>query len=629
MAQVTTGLSERTPGAATGQPIAGVEVPERPTLAPNVQLAGELQGTGFEDRQWLLQRNSRFLQVTELVYRIAEHADGEHTLEEIAAAVSQAMDRLVSPDQIGYILRTMLIPRGLVAMAGGYVVPTLQDQVRSALLVNMRARMIGGHIVNPITDVLRVLYAPAVLIPILIAVTLAHVWLYFVHGLAGGLRAALFTPGGLAVVLAVVIVSGLFHELGHAAALHYGGGRTRGIGAGLYLVYPAFYTDVTDSYRLGRWARLRTDLGGFYFHLIFALGLVAISVVSGDDLPLFAVLVIDLMILRQCLPFVRMDGYWALADLTGLPDFFSLIGPFVRSLLPASATNSGGSRLPRLKAWVKAVFVVYIVVAVPLLALLFVVLIVSLPQLLATTWEALSLQVAMLSSTSSVSDAPRALAALTQIVFLALPLLGITYLLYATSRKLVRAIWTWSKPTPKRRIAGTFATAAVVGLLGLAWAPRLHLDQPPFTQPSTPAGVQSFQVTQRDHVGMPVIYAQAPPVGGNHTPIWQNCGFYASDILNEYGVHSMEHGAVWITYRRDLPQHQVDVLQQLAQHETFVLVSAYQDLVAPVVASAWGRQLVLDSADHAQLSQFVRAFRLGAQAPERGGPCSGGFGQPA
>jgi putative peptide zinc metalloprotease protein len=504
----------------------------------------------------------------------------------------------------------------------------LQDQVRSALLVNMRARMIGAHIVNPIADVLRVLYAPTVLIPILIVVALAHMWLYIVHGLAGSVRAALFTPGGLVVVLALTIVSGLFHELGHAAALHYGGGRSRGIGVGLYLVYPALYTDATDSYRLGRWARLRTDLGGFYFHLIFAVGLVAISMVSGDDLPLFAVLVIDATIIRQCLPFVRMDGYWALADLTGLPDFFSLIGPFVRSLLPASATNPGLSRLPRLKTWVKAVFVVYIVVVIPLLAVLLTLLITSLPQLLGTTWDAVSLQVAILANTSSWSDTPRALGALTQIAFLMLPVLGITYLLYATGRKLVRVVWTWSKPTRKRRIIGSIATAGVVSMLGLAWSPQLHLDQPPFAQSSPPAGVQSFQVTQRDHVQTPVIYSETPPVGGNHAPVWQNCGFYAEDIENEHGVHSMEHGAVWITYRHDLPQQQVDMLRQLAQQQTYVLVSAYAGLGAPVVASAWDHQLVLDSAADPRLSQFVRAFRLGAQAPERGGPCLGGFGQP-
>jgi putative peptide zinc metalloprotease protein len=597
-------------------------------LAPNVRLAGEVSGTGFAERQWLLERDRRFVQVTELLYRIAERADGAHTVDEIAAGVSEAMDRLVSPDQVRLMLRTMLIPRGLVAMAGGLVVPTRPDSVRSALLVNMRVRMIGPRIIHPIADALRVFYTPLVLVPLLIGIVASHAWLYMVHGTVGALQAALFTPGGLVLVLAVMIVSGVFHELGHAAALHYGGGRTRGMGAGLYLVYPALYTDVTDSYRLGRWARVRTDLGGFYFHLIFALGLVVIAILSGSDLPLFGVLVIDLAIARQCLPFVRMDGYWALADLTGLPDFFSLIGPFLRSALPERGANSGLTRLPRLKAWVKAVFVVYVVAVIPLLALLLVLVIAGLPQLTATTWDALALQAAILASVRSIADVPLAAAAATQVVFLALPILGITYVLYATGRKLTQLLWTWSRPTPKRRLVGTLVSAAMMSLLGLAWAPQLHFDRFPFAQPSLPDGIQSFQIAEREHVRSMVTYAQTPPVGGNHAPEWQNCGFYTDELESAYAVHSMEHGAVWITYQSDLPRDQIDRLKQLAQRQTHVLVSPYPGLMAPVVVSAWGRQMVLDSADDARLSQFVGVFRLGAQAPEQGAPCSGGLGRP-
>jgi putative peptide zinc metalloprotease protein len=592
-----------------------------------VRLEGELQGSGFVEPQWLLQRNGRFLQVTELVYRILEYSDGERTLDEIAAAASVAMHRTVSTDQISFVLRSILMPRGLIASVGGATPRMRQDEIRSALLVNMRVRMIGPRFINPIADVLRVFYAPPVLILMLVGIGLAHGWLYVAHGVTGAVRAALFTPGGLVVVLALMIAAAVFHELGHAAALAYGGGRARGIGAGLYLVYPVFYTDVTDGYRLGRWARLRTDLGGFYFHLIFALGLVALAIGTGEDLPLFTVMVIDLSIIRQCLPFVRMDGYWALADLTGLPDFFSLIGPFIRSHLPASAASSGTSRLPRLKAWVKAVFILYLISVVPLLSLLLVLLVSGLPNLLATTWDALSVQVTILSSTSSWTDAPRTLAALIQMLFLMLPVLGITYLFYATGRKLVGLMWRWSRLNTRRRIVGALATAGVVSAIGVAWAPQIHPDVPFGDRPS-PAGVETFQVTQRDHVLTPVDYAENPPVGGPHAPMWQNCGFYAEEIENQYGVHSMEHGAVWITYRSDLPQGQLNTLRQMAQQQTYLLVSAYRNLPAPVVASAWGRQLAIDSADDSRLGEFVRVFRLGAQTPERG-PCSGGLGHPA
>jgi hypothetical protein len=109
--------------------------------------------------------------------------------------------------------------------------------------------------------------------------------------------------------------------------------------------------------------------------------------------------------------------------------------------------------------------------------------------------------------------------------------------------------------------------------------------------------------------------------------VWQNCGFYAHAIRNENGVHSLEHGAVWITYRPQLPRAQQERLRELAR-ETYVLVSPYPGLAHPLVASSWGRQLRLDSTSDARLSRFIRAFRLSPEAPESGGPCTGGIGAP-
>ncbi len=143
-----------------------------------------------------------------------------------------------------------------------------------------------------------------------------------------------------------------------------------------------------------------------------------------------------------------------------------------------------------------------------------------------------------------------------------------------------------------------------------------------------PEGVKSFEVGPGGmHTEGEVDYAQSPPVGGEHNPIWQNCGFYDEPVGNEYAVHSLEHGAVWITYGPDLPQGEVERLRDLAQSEDYVLVSLYPDLDSPVVASAWGKQLSLKSAEDPDLERFIRAYVQGSQTPERGAPCSGGIGR--
>lgn len=139
-----------------------------------------------------------------------------------------------------------------------------------------------------------------------------------------------------------------------------------------------------------------------------------------------------------------------------------------------------------------------------------------------------------------------------------------------------------------------------------------------------PEGTKSFQNLSRRHVEHPMRYEQNPPVGGKHAPFWQDCGFYSKPIRNENAVHSMEHGAVWITYRPGLPEEQVDKLRQMARNQTHILVSPYSDQPSPVVASAWGRQLRLDSAADSRLRQFVSAFQRGSQAPEPDAPCTGG-----
>lgn len=125
-----------------------------------------------------------------------------------------------------------------------------------------------------------------------------------------------------------------------------------------------------------------------------------------------------------------------------------------------------------------------------------------------------------------------------------------------------------------------------------------------------------------------VDYDQTPPAGGEHNPVWQNCGFYAEPVRSENAVHSQEHGAVWITYQPNLSQEQVQQIQELANNNTHVLASPYPSLPSPVVASAWGKQLQLDSADDSRLKQFVRSFKQGPQTPEPGAVCTGGTGNP-
>ncbi|MEV5703854.1 DUF3105 domain-containing protein [Actinoallomurus sp. NPDC052274] len=156
-----------------------------------------------------------------------------------------------------------------------------------------------------------------------------------------------------------------------------------------------------------------------------------------------------------------------------------------------------------------------------------------------------------------------------------------------------------------------------------AYARVTHGDEPYIP------GVRTFHNLSRRHTTSHITYPQVPPVGGPHAPLLLNCGVYLTPVRQENAVHSLEHGAVWVTYQPDLPADQVATLRALVRGRSHLLLSPFPDLPAPVVASAWGRQLRLDSAFDPRLKRFISVYREGPQTPERGAPCSGGVGHPS
>src|SRR5437868_8262790 len=79
-------------------------VPQRPKRAHQVELLGELDSAAFQDQQWLVIRDSRFIQISELLYRILDCSDGVHTLDAIAADVGPAIDRVVSRENVEQLI---------------------------------------------------------------------------------------------------------------------------------------------------------------------------------------------------------------------------------------------------------------------------------------------------------------------------------------------------------------------------------------------------------------------------------------------------------------------------------------------------------------------------------------------
>jgi len=141
-------------------------------------------------------------------------------------------------------------------------------------------------------------------------------------------------------------------------------------------------------------------------------------------------------------------------------------------------------------------------------------------------------------------------------------------------------------------------------------------------------GLTKYPGLARDHVTGKVTYPQTPPAGGKHSAVFQNCGVYTAPVPNENAVHSLEHGAMWITYRPGLSTAEISAILEDTAGQKYALVSPYPGLPSPVVATAWGVQMKLNSATDPRLKTFINTYKSGSEAPEPGGECTGGTGTP-
>ena len=139
-------------------------------------------------------------------------------------------------------------------------------------------------------------------------------------------------------------------------------------------------------------------------------------------------------------------------------------------------------------------------------------------------------------------------------------------------------------------------------------------------------GVQTY-TNGTGHVTGSVTYPQTPPAGGQHNPVWLNCGAYSEPVPNVYGVHALEHGAVWVTYDPALGPDELDALR-MHLPSTYVILSPFSGLPAPIVLSAWNKQLAVDSADDERIPMFLEEYWRSQYVPEPGALCSGGIDGP-
>ncbi len=423
-----------------------------------------MQGSGYVEPHYLARRsNGQLIKLTQLLYLVADAAaEGSRGLEQIAEQVSERFGRTVSADNVATLV-AKLRPLGVLTAADGS--SPAAPATDPLLGLKLRTSLIPASAIARVVSVFRPLFWPVVIAVVGVALLAFDVWLFFVHGVADSLRSSTEQPLVFLLVAALVVISAAFHELGHAAACAYGGGKPGRMGAGVYVAWPAFYTDVTDAYRLSRAGRLRTDLGGVYFNALIVCGLAAVFWSTGYEPLLLACFILQVQIVQQLLPLLRLDGYYVLSDAVGVPDLFGRIGPILRSAVPF---RKPAPEVLELKGRVRVAVTAWVLLVVPLLLANLIYIISQAPRLAASSWDSAARLWGQL--TSSPGTAAMLMAGI-QLVFLVIPVLGIIYTFTRLIARGGRAAWRWSSGSGLRRLGVILGAGLLAAALAAAWWP--------------------------------------------------------------------------------------------------------------------------------------------------------------
>jgi putative peptide zinc metalloprotease protein len=444
-------------------------------LAEGTELLGEYQDSGYQTPKFLVRRaDGQVMQLPQLLYSLAVSLDGRDA-EQIARALCVELGEELTAEQVSFLVEERLRPAGLVAPddtdAADVETPA---PMQSDLLLALRYRVgvVPASVSWRVAGVFRPLFARPVWVlalGALVALDLAIVLqANLIDSLTSGVTALIHRPALNLLLIAIVLLSGVFHECGHVTACRYGGARPGEMGIGLYLVWPAFYSTVTDSYRLGRVGRLRTDLGGVYFNAISIAALSGLYLATGQPWLLVAVFALHTETAWQFLPTIRFDGYYMLADVAGVPELFSYIGPVLKSLVPGRPTHP---RVRELRPWSRRLIVGWAGLTVPVLLFYFVVFLLVVPRVLPLVWAAVLEYLDTMQTAIRTGDVATVALSVFQLFMLLLPWVGSALIGVMLTRMLRRLAfdrwgWAWARPGTGATVRRYMALAAVAGLAG-------------------------------------------------------------------------------------------------------------------------------------------------------------------
>ena len=447
------------------------ETPTAPTLTPTSQLT--LQDnvdiatfdSSTQEKNFRLELpDGRHFQINERLYQLLEILRTPMTMEEAAYAFHQGTGNQIPLDQLS-ILCEQLVERGVIVIEGQPLQPVKPVTPKAYLGMHFRRDLISAKHLAPIARLFQGFFRWRLAIPAIVLIVVTHVFAYRELSLQSEITLELLTGP---LLTAGVLFSMLLHELGHLAACHRWKCSHGPVGFGLYFSLPIFYVDVTQSWRLSRLQRAIVDVGGLYLQMLCVPLALLLYWWTGNTTYLTIILTIDMLILYNLEPFMKLDGYWLLSDLTGVPNLHARTRDFAfqwgRRLLQRfsgkPSTTPVVSPFSQWRWWVRTTIWGYLLLSVVIWPLFMLYWIPMLWQLLLGYPALIQEALATLGTTTMQGDFLGVLSQLSAFFMPSLMLLGISLELRRHGKRLYGALQQrWQRMARKRASSQPVPTA--------------------------------------------------------------------------------------------------------------------------------------------------------------------------
>lgn len=292
----------------------------------------------------------RYFIINEKSFHLINLLKSSNTWEEAFSIFQKDYDANIDADSFKNLVYDKFGSKGIIAGDKG------TEKARRGLFLRLRQQVIPPDLAGHITSPFKFLFT-----------FLPFHWL-FISLLVFNLLFILFNVSYLSVIDMIPFQAWMFialfattvlHEFGHITACQATGAKHGGIGFGFYFIFPVNYAEVNGVWALNKKERVMVNLAGVFFEMMYASVFIILFMLFSS--PLFFVLAILIFTnsMRQLYPFFRLDGYWVLSDLIGVPNLMYRSGRELKKYISTMISIGGNEKIEPFTRTGKSMFLAF------------------------------------------------------------------------------------------------------------------------------------------------------------------------------------------------------------------------------------------------------------------------------